>query len=79
MSIADLMSVFFVFFPSSSFNLPPAPVFSDEPQSESSQSLPPKSPLHSPPQTSIVALPTPGSPTEPKHDVPYFRWLFLKL
>ncbi|XP_008313329.1 disks large-associated protein 5 isoform X3 [Cynoglossus semilaevis] len=59
--------------PTSSFNLPPAPVFSDEPQSESSQSLPPKSPLHSPPQTSIVALPTPGSPTEPKHDVPYFR------
>lgn len=52
--------------PSSSFNLPPAPVFGDE-QSESS---PPKSPLRTSP---TVVPPTPGEAVETKHDVPYFR------
>ncbi|XP_039472064.1 disks large-associated protein 5 isoform X1 [Oreochromis aureus] len=56
--------------PSSSFNLPPAPVFSDE----QSESCPPKSPLRSPPHTSpTVAPPSPGGSVETKHDVPYFR------
>ncbi|XP_035768051.1 disks large-associated protein 5 [Neolamprologus brichardi] len=56
--------------PSSSFNLPPAPVFSDE----QSKSCPPKSPLRSPPHTSpTVAPPSPGGSVETKHDVPYFR------
>uniref|UniRef100_A0A3Q0R267 Discs, large (Drosophila) homolog-associated protein 5 n=1 Tax=Amphilophus citrinellus TaxID=61819 RepID=A0A3Q0R267_AMPCI len=52
--------------PSSSFNLPPAPVFGDE-QSESS---PPKSPLRTSP---TIVPPTPGEAVETKHDVPYFR------
>ncbi|XP_054860832.1 disks large-associated protein 5 isoform X2 [Amphiprion ocellaris] len=56
--------------PSSSFSLPPAPQFSDEPQTETSEPSPPKSP----PRTSPPAAPpTPGSPLESKHDVPYFR------
>lgn len=61
-----------LFFPSSSsFNLPPAPVFSDE----QSESCPPKSPLRSPPHTSpTVAPPSPGGSVETKHDVPYFRY-----
>ncbi|XP_008300146.1 disks large-associated protein 5 [Stegastes partitus] len=60
--------------PSSSFNLPPAPVFSVEPQTELSEPSPPKSPRRSPPCASPPAvLPTPGSPLESKHDVPYFR------
>lgn len=72
-----------LFFPSSSsFNLPPAPIFSDE----QSESCPPKSPLRSPPHTSpTVAPPSPGGSVETKHNVPYFRYfsyclgvLFLK-
>ncbi|XP_051795167.1 LOW QUALITY PROTEIN: disks large-associated protein 5 [Acanthochromis polyacanthus] len=60
--------------PSSSFNLPPAPQFSDEPQTEKSEPSPPKSPRRSPPRTSPPAAPpTPGNPLESKHDVPYFR------
>ncbi|XP_061564103.1 disks large-associated protein 5 [Cololabis saira] len=52
--------------PSTSFNLPPAPVFTLEPQVELRE--------QSPPRTSLtVAPPTPGSPLESKHDVPYFR------
>uniref|UniRef100_A0A3Q1FVU1 Discs, large (Drosophila) homolog-associated protein 5 n=1 Tax=Acanthochromis polyacanthus TaxID=80966 RepID=A0A3Q1FVU1_9TELE len=50
--------------PSSSFNLPPAPQFSDEPQTEKSEPSPPSPP---------AAPPTPGNPLESKHDVPYFR------
>ncbi|XP_047465939.1 disks large-associated protein 5 isoform X2 [Mugil cephalus] len=60
--------------PSSSFNLPPALVLSAEPQDESNKPICPESPHRSPPRTSpAVASPTPGSPLESKHDVPYFR------
>ncbi|KAG7226420.1 hypothetical protein INR49_013832, partial [Caranx melampygus] len=60
--------------PSSSFTLPPAPVFSFESQSEPSKPSPPKSPRHFPPRMSpTVAPPAPASPLESKHDVPYFR------
>ncbi|XP_036937563.1 disks large-associated protein 5 isoform X2 [Acanthopagrus latus] len=60
--------------PSPTFCVPAAPVFDTDPQAESSEPSPPKSPRHSPPRTSpTVAPPTPGSPQEPKHDVPYFR------
>ncbi|XP_070707841.1 disks large-associated protein 5 isoform X2 [Pempheris klunzingeri] len=60
--------------PSSSFVLPPPPTFNAEPQTELSEPSPPKSPRRSPPRTSpTVAPPTPGSPLESKHDVPYFR------
>ncbi|XP_070783231.1 disks large-associated protein 5 [Enoplosus armatus] len=60
--------------PSPSFSLPEAPVFNVEPQPEPSEPSPPKSPRHSLPRTSpTVAPPTPGSPLESKHDVPYFR------
>ncbi|KAM9336613.1 disks large-associated protein 5 [Symphorus nematophorus] len=56
--------------PSPTFSLPPPPLFNAEPSEPSS----PKSPRRSPPRTSpTVAPPTPGSPLEPKHDVPYFR------
>ncbi|XP_059180364.1 disks large-associated protein 5 isoform X2 [Centropristis striata] len=55
--------------PSNSFTLPDVPVFSAEPQAEPSEPSPPKSPRRSAPCTS----PTPGSPLESKHDVPYFR------
>ncbi|KAM9426714.1 disks large-associated protein 5 isoform 3-T3 [Pholidichthys leucotaenia] len=54
--------------PSSSFNLPPAPVFSFESRAE------PKSPHHTLPRTPpTVACPTPDNPLESKHNVPYFR------
>ncbi|KAM6964773.1 disks large-associated protein 5 [Tautogolabrus adspersus] len=60
--------------PSSSFNLPAAPSFNEEPQTEASKLSPPKSPRRSPPRSSPnAAPPTPGSPLETKHDVPYFR------
>ncbi|GLD57586.1 disks large-associated protein 5 [Lates japonicus] len=60
--------------PSSSFNLPPAPVFNVEPQAERSEPSPPKSPRHSPPCTSPTVIPPASdSPLESKHDVPYFR------
>ncbi|XP_044193719.1 disks large-associated protein 5 isoform X2 [Thunnus albacares] len=60
--------------PSSSFNLPPVPKFNIEPQAEPSEPSPPKSPHRSPPRPSpTVAPPSPGSPLESKHDVPYFR------
>ncbi|KAM6896888.1 disks large-associated protein 5 [Xenentodon cancila] len=60
--------------PSSSFNLPPAPVFAVEPQDELREPSPPKTPHQPPLQTSpTVAPPTPDSPLESKHDVPYFR------
>ncbi|XP_054624761.1 disks large-associated protein 5 [Dunckerocampus dactyliophorus] len=58
--------------PSSSFNLPPAPVFSDEPQAEPSGCSPSKSPCQSP-LPPRVASPAPSSPLESKHDVLYFR------
>ncbi len=65
-----------LFLPSPSFSLPAAPVFNIEPQAEPSEPSPPKSPRRSPPRTSpTLAPPTPGSPLESKHDVPYFRWL----
>ncbi|KAM9837985.1 disks large-associated protein 5 [Aulostomus maculatus] len=60
--------------PSYSFSLPPAPVFNTEPQAEPSGPSPPKSPRRSPPPPSPKdVIPTPGSPLESKHDVPYFR------
>ncbi|XP_030019514.1 disks large-associated protein 5 [Sphaeramia orbicularis] len=60
--------------PSPSFNLPPAPVFNDEPQDEPSKPSPPKSPCRSPQHTSpTMGAPPPDSPLESKHDVPYFR------
>ncbi|XP_069547472.1 disks large-associated protein 5 [Brachyistius frenatus] len=60
--------------PSPSFNLPPAPVFSVEPESEPSKPSPSKSPHRSPPRTSPTAAPpAPGSPLDSNHDVPYFR------
>ncbi|XP_071761210.2 disks large-associated protein 5 [Centroberyx gerrardi] len=62
--------------PSCSFNLPSAPVpaLDLEPQAEQSEPSPPKSLHRSPPRPSpTLALPTPVSPQEPKHDVPYFR------
>ncbi|XP_027145450.1 disks large-associated protein 5 isoform X2 [Larimichthys crocea] len=60
--------------PSPTFSLPPVPLFNAEPQTEPSKPSPPKSPRHSPPRTSpAVAPPTPDSPVESKHDVPYFR------
>uniref|UniRef100_A0AAQ6ILI1 Discs, large (Drosophila) homolog-associated protein 5 n=1 Tax=Anabas testudineus TaxID=64144 RepID=A0AAQ6ILI1_ANATE len=56
--------------PSCSFSLPPVPMYSDEPN----EPTPPKSPHRSPPRTSpTMAPPTPDSPLETKHDVPYFR------
>uniref|UniRef100_A0A3Q0R278 Discs, large (Drosophila) homolog-associated protein 5 n=1 Tax=Amphilophus citrinellus TaxID=61819 RepID=A0A3Q0R278_AMPCI len=64
------LNVLLLFPSSSSFNLPPAPVFGDE-QSESS---PPKSPLRTSP---TIVPPTPGEAVETKHDVPYFRFIFL--
>nr|XP_046234183.1 disks large-associated protein 5 isoform X2 [Scatophagus argus] len=60
--------------PSLSFSLPPVPVLNIEPQAESSEPLPPKSPQRSPPHVSPTVAPlTPASPLESKHDVPYFR------
>ncbi|CAJ1080724.1 disks large-associated protein 5 isoform X4 [Xyrichtys novacula] len=59
--------------PSSSFTLPAAPSFNDEPQTETTEPSPPKSPRRSPQTTPTVLSPTPGSPLESKHDVPYFR------
>ncbi|XP_018527980.1 LOW QUALITY PROTEIN: disks large-associated protein 5 [Lates calcarifer] len=60
--------------PSSSFSLPPAPMFSVEPQAERSEPSPPKSPRRSPPRTSPTVIPPASdSPLESKHDVPYFR------
>ncbi|XP_074520017.1 disks large-associated protein 5 [Halichoeres trimaculatus] len=60
--------------PSSSFNFSGPSSFNDEPQTETIEPSPPKSPRRSPLQTSpTVAPPTPGSPLEAKHDVPYFR------
>ncbi|TKS90033.1 Disks large-associated protein 5 [Collichthys lucidus] len=60
--------------PSPTFSLPPVPLFNAEPQTEPSKPSPPESPHRSPPRTSpAVAPPAPGSPVEPKHDVPYFR------
>ncbi|MEQ2271744.1 hypothetical protein XENORESO_008593 [Xenotaenia resolanae] len=54
--------------PSSSFNLPPAPVFSGEPPAE------PGDPTPSSPSTSPAFSPsTSDGPQESKHDVPYFR------
>ncbi|XP_041672535.1 disks large-associated protein 5 isoform X2 [Cheilinus undulatus] len=57
--------------PSSSFNLPAAPSFNDEPQAEPSEPSPPKSPRRSPPHSSPTVAQS--SPLESKHDVPYFR------
>ncbi|KAM4715200.1 disks large-associated protein 5 isoform 2-T2 [Anableps anableps] len=60
--------------PSSSFSLPPAPVFSSEPPAEPAQPTPPKTPHCSSIRTSSAFAPsTSGSPQESKHDVPYFR------
>nr|XP_019939072.1 PREDICTED: disks large-associated protein 5 isoform X1 [Paralichthys olivaceus] len=60
--------------PSSSFNIPSVPSFNVEPQPETCEPSPPKSPLRSPSRASpITAPPTTGSPLESKHDVPYFR------
>ncbi|XP_035469847.2 disks large-associated protein 5 [Scophthalmus maximus] len=62
--------------PSSSFNVPPVPLFNfnDDPQAEPSELSPPKSPHGSPPHTSPTVAPPPtGSPMESNHDVPYFR------
>ncbi|XP_026171376.1 disks large-associated protein 5 isoform X2 [Mastacembelus armatus] len=59
--------------PSSSFSLPPAPVFTPEPEAESGDSSPPKSPRRSPHTSPIVAPLNSGSPLESMHDVPYFR------
>lgn len=59
---------------SPTFCVPAAPAFDTDPQTESSEPSPPKSPRRTPPRTSpTVAPPTPASPQEPKHDVPYFR------
>lgn len=58
-----------------SFGFPPAPAFSVEPRNEPSNPSPPKSPRCSPPSKSLAEIPpTPASPMESKHDVPYFRW-----
>lgn len=71
----SLRVALWIFLPSSSFTLPPPPVFDFESQSEPSEPSPPKSPRRSPPRTSpTVAPPAPASPLEAKHDVPYFRW-----
>ncbi|XP_049916531.1 disks large-associated protein 5 isoform X2 [Epinephelus moara] len=60
--------------PSPSFTLPEVPALNFEPKDELSEPSPPKSPRRSPPHTSpTMAPPTPGSPLESKHDVPYFR------
>ncbi|XP_020503797.2 disks large-associated protein 5 isoform X1 [Labrus bergylta] len=60
--------------PSSSFNVPAAPSFNEEPQAEASEPSPPKSPRRSPPRSSPTAAPpSPVSSLESKHDVPYFR------
>lgn len=60
--------------PSTSFSLPEVPAFDFEPQSEPSERSPPKSPCRSLPCTApTMPPPTPGSPLESKHDVPYFR------
>ncbi|XP_062298008.1 disks large-associated protein 5 [Scomber scombrus] len=60
--------------PSPSFSFPPVPLFNVEPQAEPSEPSSPKSPLRCPPRPSPTASsPTPGSPLESKHDVPYFR------
>lgn len=57
-----------------SFSLPPAPVFTES-QDEPRKPSPSKSPQCAPPHTSLkLAPPTPASPMESKHDVPYFRW-----
>uniref|UniRef100_A0A4W6CEC0 Discs, large (Drosophila) homolog-associated protein 5 n=1 Tax=Lates calcarifer TaxID=8187 RepID=A0A4W6CEC0_LATCA len=64
----------------SSFSLPPAPMFSVEPQAERSEPSPPKSPRRSPPRTSPTVIPPASdSPLESKHDVPYFRWHIFHL
>ncbi|KAG7507706.1 hypothetical protein JOB18_042432 [Solea senegalensis] len=55
------------------FSLPPVPLFNIEPLTELSEPSPAKSPRRSPPPSLTVARQTPGSPAEPKHDVPYFR------
>lgn len=56
--------------PSVNFSFPPAPVSNVQHQAEPSQA----SPRCSPPRTpTAVAPPTPASPAESKHDVPYFR------
>ncbi|XP_034716606.1 disks large-associated protein 5 isoform X2 [Etheostoma cragini] len=54
--------------PSPSFILPEVPAFNVEPQAEPSEPSP--SLLHTSP---TMHPPTPGSPLESKHDVPYFR------
>ncbi|KAM4525257.1 disks large-associated protein 5 isoform 2-T2 [Odontesthes bonariensis] len=60
--------------PSPTFNFPPAPAFTVEPEAEPSKPSPPKTPHCSPPpKSSTVAPPIPGTPLELKHDVPYFR------
>uniref|UniRef100_A0A1A8FVW1 Discs, largehomolog-associated protein 5 n=2 Tax=Nothobranchius TaxID=28779 RepID=A0A1A8FVW1_9TELE len=60
--------------PSSSFIFPPAPTLNDEARSELSEPTPPEAPRCPPPCSApSVAPPTPGSPSEPKHDVAYFR------
>ncbi|XP_044034886.1 disks large-associated protein 5 isoform X2 [Siniperca chuatsi] len=60
--------------PSPSFSLPQAPTFNIEPQAEPSELSLPKSPRCSPSNASTTAArPTPGSPLESEHDVPYFR------
>ncbi|XP_068439642.1 disks large-associated protein 5 isoform X2 [Clinocottus analis] len=60
--------------PSTSFSLPEVPAFKFEPQAEPSECAPPKPPCHSLPCTAPTMIPpTPDSPLESNHDVPYFR------
>ncbi|XP_035002659.2 disks large-associated protein 5 isoform X1 [Hippoglossus stenolepis] len=60
--------------PSPSFNIPSVPSFNVEPEPETCEPSPSKSPRRSQPRASpIVAPPTTDSPLESKHDVPYFR------
>ena len=67
-----LNATFSLFLSSPTFIIPEVPAFNVEQPSEPS---PRKSPRRSPPHTSpTIAAPTPCSPLESKHDVPYFRW-----
>uniref|UniRef100_A0A8C6M6W7 Discs, large (Drosophila) homolog-associated protein 5 n=1 Tax=Nothobranchius furzeri TaxID=105023 RepID=A0A8C6M6W7_NOTFU len=59
--------------PSSSFIFPPVPTLNDEARSALSEPTPPEAPLCPPCSAPSVAPPTPGSSSEPKHDVAYFR------
>ncbi|XP_062234899.1 disks large-associated protein 5 isoform X1 [Platichthys flesus] len=60
--------------PSPSFNIPSVSSFNVEPEPETCEPSPSKSPRRSQPQAApTVAPPTTGSPLESEHDVPYFR------